>query len=590
MAYSQQSVAETLSSTSLVDEWLTLDSRGHQRACRLNDVLFVGDIFSEAFDFMQKAVNTIQQTTQSWSVKTGESWSTRHVVLRCAISKYSTRVRRGEDGKFVRHTNGGGGGKGTPKTYTGSRRHFDCHAHIELAIVDHDKAEAAKGKKPYSWCRNCGERYTKDLAGHEAQCTSQMPKDIFICQRAACRKRMKNNKRSRQAHARFCAAFHVVVSKIQCRHNGHEQIFTRQASMAIGPLHKAYLRAIGGQPSAETRRVALDAVMALDPSLLATMQMGYNIEASLRRANGISSDGNTPTDVTAKFVAALSLCSDVSFVIQGTNKSGAPFSIVQTAGTGLVAFYASHNFRREHQWLFGERPYSQSAVSTESAAPAASDSASTSSSVAFVPTVDEGTPTSRADALSAPDASTLSVVEVALKKIENHPNDCRVCLDDVEHTYSVDECSEFWTSVTTLVNPTFNRDVAARREAGARGVKVRVILDEWDQSREAGILLHQRIEKRLNDGSIGLISDEDGRKEWAQVESFLAANARLRTGRTEWSIFDKSLYLAGTCDAVFVSSAGEYVLVDWKRTSKVTAAKKKKWAGQLCMYKYILQT
>ena len=143
MAASQQSTAET---SSLVDEWLTVDSRGHQRACRLNDVLFVSDNFSEAFDFMQKAVNTIQQTTKSWSVKTGESGSTRHVVLRCAISKYSTRVRRGEDGKFVRRTNGGGG-QGKPRKYTGSRRHFDCHAHIELAIVDHDKAEAAKGKK-----------------------------------------------------------------------------------------------------------------------------------------------------------------------------------------------------------------------------------------------------------------------------------------------------------------------------------------------------------------------------------------------------------------------------------------------------------
>ena len=167
--------------------------------------------------------------------------------------------------------------------------------------------------------------------------------------------------------------------------NDHEHVFTRQASMVIGPLQKAYLRAIGGQPLAETRRVAVDAVMALDPSLLATRQMGDNIEASLRRANGISSDGNIPTDVTAKFVAVLSQCSDVSFVIQGTTKSGAPFSIVQTAGTGLVAFYASHNFRREHQWLFGERPHSQSAVSTESAAPAASDSASTSGSVACLP-------------------------------------------------------------------------------------------------------------------------------------------------------------------------------------------------------------
>ena len=114
--------------------------------------------------------------------------------------------------------------------------------------------------------------------------------------------------------------------------------------------------------------------MTLDPSVLATMQMGYNIEASLRRAGGISSDGNTPTAVTAKFVAALSLCSDVSFVIQGTNKSGASFSIVLTAGTGLVAFYASSNFRREHQWLFGQRPHNQSVSSTESAAPAPGDS------------------------------------------------------------------------------------------------------------------------------------------------------------------------------------------------------------------------
>lgn len=133
-----------------------------------------------------------------------------------------------------------------------------------------------------------------------------MPKGVSVSFfSAACRKMLcRTTTRfevSKQAHSRFCAAFHLVVVVT---------IFVRQAlrRRLIRPLQAAYLQAIGGQPS-----VSVSLWMPLDPSLLATMHMSYNIQASLQRVSGISSDSNTPAD------AALSLCSDVSLVIQGSS-------------------------------------------------------------------------------------------------------------------------------------------------------------------------------------------------------------------------------------------------------------------------------
>ena len=558
------------SEISLVDEWLFVDSEGQTRVCRPNDVLHKCGTLAEASEFMQKAADTIRETTRSWSVKTGEGWYVNRIVLRCGLSKYTTSGKRDADGKFIqkkRGRSGDGRRKGTPKQYTSSRRHFNCRAVLELKIIDNEKSKARVGYNNTRVCRKCGQ-WKRQVNRHELKCPGKLPAEVYVCQRPNCRKKIKNIPRARRAHERWCAVnsvgYQVVVAKACAHHTDHKHLYTRQASMSIAPLQKAYLQAIGGRPSAETRRTALDAVMELDPSVLATMQMGYNIEASLRRANGISSGVDTATEVTAKFVAALSVCTDVSFVIKGTNESGAPFSIMKMAGSDLVVFCASHNFRREYEWIFDEQRRRASTVGAEATGHTAADSL-------------------RCDSAAA---AAVPLDSEAICKRDN-----RVQLDEVDHTYSVDGSSELWTSVTSLVQRNFNREAAARAQAKIRGVHIDVVLDEWEQAEAAGTALHKRIELRLNGQSIGVLRDVGEEEEWEQVESFLKTveTDNWTLYRTEWKIFDENLYLAGTCDAVFLSSTGKYVLVEWKRVLNVTPAKQTEWAEQLHLYKHILE-
>ena len=298
------------SEISLVDEWLFVDSDGQTRVCRPNDVLHECGTLAEASEFMQKAADTIRETTRSWSVKTGEGGCVNRIVLRCGRSKYTTSAKRDADGKFIqkkRGRSGYGRRKGAPKQYTSSRRHFNCRAVLELKIINNEKSKARVGNNNTRVCRKCGGQWRRQVNQHESKCPGELPPEVYVCQRPNCRKKIKNIPRARRAHERWCAVnsvgYQVVVAKACAHHTDHHHLYTRQASMSIAPLQTAYLQAIGGQPSAETRRVALDAVMALDPSVLATVQMGYRIEASLRRANGISSGVDTATEVRCRPVS-----------------------------------------------------------------------------------------------------------------------------------------------------------------------------------------------------------------------------------------------------------------------------------------------
>ena len=174
------------------------------------------------------------------------------------------------------------------------------------------------------------------------------------------------------------------------------------------------------------------------------------------------------------------MCTDVSFVIKGTNESGAPFSIMKMAGSDLVVFCASHNFRREYEWLFDEHRRRAPTVRVEATGHTAADSLRRDSAAPAV---------------------------VPLGSEDMCKRDNRVQLDEVNHIYSVDGSSELWASVTSLVQRNFNREAAARAQAKIRRVNIDVVLDEWEQAEAAGTALHKRIELRLNGQSIGVLRD-----------------------------------------------------------------------------------
>ena len=144
------------SEISLVDEWLVVDSDGQTRVCRPNDVLHKCGTLAEASEFMQKAADTIRETTRSWSVKTGEGGCVNRIVLRCGLSKYTTSAKRDADGKFIQKKRGrssDGGRKGAPKQYTSSGRHFNCRAVFELNIIfNNEKSKARVGNNNTRVC------------------------------------------------------------------------------------------------------------------------------------------------------------------------------------------------------------------------------------------------------------------------------------------------------------------------------------------------------------------------------------------------------------------------------------------------------
>jgi hypothetical protein len=73
-----------------------------------------------------------------------------------------------------------------------------------------------------------------------------------------------------------------MVTEMSACHTDHSRIFTSRAASVTKALVQAYVDAVGGDPTAATRRRALDAAMAVAPGVALTMQHAFNIEAGLR--------------------------------------------------------------------------------------------------------------------------------------------------------------------------------------------------------------------------------------------------------------------------------------------------------------------
>ena len=78
-----------------------------------------------------------------------------------------------------------------------------------------------------------------------------------------------------------------------------------------------------------------------------------------------------------------------------------------------------------------------------------------------------------------------------------------------------------------------------------------------------GTYMHRQIELALNGEAF------DGRaEEMKQFNVFVHAVLQPRSWvmyRTEWSVYDETIMVAGQIDAVFKDAAGELHMVDWKR-------------------------
>lgn len=147
-----------------------------------------------------------------------------------------------------------------------------------------------------------------------------------------------------------------------------------------------------------------------------------------------------------------------------------------------------------------------------------------------------------------------------------HYRDASISFDKDKHIYTVN--GKVLDSVTTLVNnafPKFNPQEHAKYTAAKKGMTVQEVIDLWEmngkESRELGTLLHEKIEKHYQ----GVNSPDDPT---FRLFKMFAKVIELKPYRTEWSVYDYDLGIAGSIDFVD-NQNGEYSIYDWKRSERL---------------------
>ena len=185
--------------------------------------------------------------------------------------------------------------------------------------------------------------------------------------------------------------------------------------------------------------------------------------------------------------------------------------------------------------------------------------------------------------------------DMLLARCSPHPRDARIRFQEDEHIYFLDETYTFPQSVSR-VWATFFEEFDAHatikkyfdtwstnavskyfpkiQEGRRCGKEDREIMEEiaqgWSASgrdaSEKGTHLHRQAELFLN-----ACEHDASSIEIDQFRCFLV-NFGMERGwkpfRTEWSIFDDVAMVAGQIDSIFIDTAGNLHMVDWKRVRK----------------------
>jgi ATP-dependent exoDNAse (exonuclease V) beta subunit len=161
-----------------------------------------------------------------------------------------------------------------------------------------------------------------------------------------------------------------------------------------------------------------------------------------------------------------------------------------------------------------------------------------------------------------------------------HPRDANIQFEEVAHKYTIADGGTY-TSVTTFIKPLFEEFDADRIIAGMMksrkwsqskyfGMEPEDIKAQWAASGSdaaaAGTLLHADIERFYNGEAVDNTSVEYG---YFRV---FAASCALRPYRTEWTVYDEEVHVAGSIDMVFERPDGVLEIYDWKRTKAIEKA------------------
>lgn len=166
-----------------------------------------------------------------------------------------------------------------------------------------------------------------------------------------------------------------------------------------------------------------------------------------------------------------------------------------------------------------------------------------------------------------------------LSEKNKHERDNRISFDESTHTYYVDGSSDGIISVTTLIHnhfPKFDSDKILKLMKN-KSKKYPNMSDEqikkiWSENGKIasgnGTKIHKMIENYYN-----FLENNTNDEKNTEFQHFLKFNETIKDKfipyRTEWSIFDGSIDLAGQVDMLYIKKDGTFALYDWKRIKEL---------------------
>jgi hypothetical protein len=178
--------------------------------------------------------------------------------------------------------------------------------------------------------------------------------------------------------------------------------------------------------------------------------------------------------------------------------------------------------------------------------------------------------------------NTASSLSSSLKEKHAHPRDAFIQFEESTHIYTV-HGDRSYMSVTTWNHhhfPKFDADKIIKQIIGSRKHKddpeykyylmtASQISDMWNANRDSasssGTNMHYDIECYYNQ-----IAVHNDSVEYRYFQNFLKENPHLHPYRTEWTIYNEDLKIAGSVDMVYENPDGTLLIYDWKRCKEIT--------------------
>lgn len=231
-----------------------------------------------------------------------------------------------------------------------------------------------------------------------------------------------------------------------------------------------------------------------------------------------------------------------------------------------------------------------------------------------------------------------NTLQTVLSSKYEHERDKHIKYFDEDHRYVIDLKPDVaYTSVTTWVHTHFEPfdadEIIKKMMSGKKwkkgykywGMTPSQIKELWVLNASLGTQLHYEIEcfnnnrfidgceytnKELYENYMSINGEllENTSIEWQYFINFIKEYPHLKPYRTEWTIFNEDIQIAGSIDMVYENPDGSVSIYDWKRSTFITRINTFNkfsitphichlpdsnfwhYALQLNIYKYILET